>query len=152
MIKKVVIVGGGTAGWMTASYLKASFGDRIDVTVVESPRVATIGVGEATFSTVRHFFEYLGLQETDWMPKCNATYKLGIRFENWKSEGTHFYHPFERLRVVDGFPLSDWWLNEPESDRFDRDVFLISSLCDNKKSPPVHGPSAVRAGARRGRR
>lgn len=135
MINSVVIVGGGTAGWMSASYLKAAFGDRIDVTVVESPKVSTIGVGEATFSTVRHFFEYLGLAETEWMPKCNATYKLGIRFENWRAKGHHFYHPFERLRVVDGFPLSDWWLHQPLSDRFDKDVFLIASLCDNKKSP-----------------
>lgn len=135
MLRSVVIVGGGTGGWMSASYLKAAFGDRIAVTVVESPNVPTIGVGEATFSTVRHFFEYLGLKETDWMPECNATYKLGIRFEDWRAKGHHFYHPFERLRVIDGFPLSDWWLDEPVSDRFDKDVFLIASLCDAKKSP-----------------
>ncbi|AUS81788.1 tryptophan 7-halogenase [Actinoalloteichus sp. AHMU CJ021] len=135
MLRSVVIVGGGTAGWMSAAYLKAAFADRIEVTVVESPRVSTIGVGEATFSTVQQFFDYLGLRESDWMPRCNATYKLGIRFENWRAKGHHFYHPFERLRVVDGFPLSDWWLHEPASDRFDKDVFLVSSLADAKKSP-----------------
>jgi tryptophan halogenase len=135
MLERVVIVGGGTAGWMSASYLKAAFGDRISVTVVESPRVNTIGVGEATFSTVQQFFSYLGLRETEWMPKCNATYKLGIRFENWRHKGHHFYHPFERLRVVDGFPMSDWWLKEPATDRFDQDVFLVSSLADAKKAP-----------------
>ncbi|WP_248958354.1 tryptophan halogenase family protein [Sphaerisporangium perillae] len=135
MLKKVVIVGGGTAGWMTASYLRSAFGDRISVTVVESKRIATIGVGEATFSTVRHFFEYLGLREEDWMPKCNATYKLGIRFENWRGKGHYFYHPFERLRVVDGFPLTDWWLHKKPSDRFDRDVFLMAAICDAERSP-----------------
>ncbi|MFJ6658916.1 tryptophan halogenase family protein [Streptomyces sp. NPDC091377] len=135
MVDKVVIVGGGTSGWMSASYLKAAFGDRISVTVVESDRVPTIGVGEATFSTVRHFFEYLGLKETDWMPACNATYKLGIRFENWSEIGKHFYHPFERLRVVDGFPLTDWWLKQQPSDRFDVDNFVMAQLGDTLRSP-----------------
>ncbi|WP_200303556.1 tryptophan halogenase family protein [Streptomyces adelaidensis] len=135
MLQSIVVVGGGTSGWMTASYLSAAFGDRISVTLVESARVGTIGVGEATFSTVRHFFEYLGLSERDWMPACNATYKLGIRFENWREQGHHFYHPFERQRVVDGFSLTDWWLRKPASDRFDKDCFLIGTLCDNEKSP-----------------
>ncbi|MET0236206.1 MAG: tryptophan halogenase family protein [Kibdelosporangium sp.] len=135
MPRRVVVVGGGTAGWMTASYLRAAFGDGIQITLVESKNVSTIGVGEATFSTVRHFFEYLGLAEHEWMPECSATYKLAIRFENWHKQGEHFYHPFERTRVVDGFPLTDWWLQLKPSERFDQDCFLIASLCDAKKSP-----------------
>jgi flavin-dependent dehydrogenase len=135
MVDSVVVVGGGTSGWMTASYLRAAFGDSVDVTLVESKRVPTIGVGEATFSTVRHFFDYLGLVEQEWMPACSATYKLGIRFENWRNQGDHFYHPFERLRVVDGFPITDWWLRQRGSGRFDDDCFLIASLCDAKRSP-----------------
>ncbi|WP_445398863.1 tryptophan halogenase family protein [Streptomyces sp. LE64] len=145
MLESIVVVGGGTSGWMTASYLSAAFGDRISITVVESDRVATIGVGEATFSTVRHFFAYLGLDERDWMPACNATYKLGIRFEDWRAPGHHFYHPFERQRIVDGFPLPDWWLSraartdEGSGDRpvgrFDEECFLVGTLCDNHRSP-----------------
>jgi tryptophan halogenase len=135
MVTKVVVVGGGTSGWMTASYLRAAFGDRINVTLVESKNVPTIGVGEATFSTVRHFFDYLGLDECEWMPECHATYKLAIRFENWRDQGHYFYHPFERLRVVDGFPITDWWLQKRASERFDQDCFLIASLCDAKSSP-----------------
>ncbi|WP_214317647.1 tryptophan halogenase family protein [Nonomuraea sediminis] len=135
MIDNVLIVGGGTAGWMTATYLKASFGDRVSVTLVESKRVGTIGVGEATFSTIRHFFDYLGLRETDWMPRCNATYKLGIRFEDWRYPGHHFYHPFERLRVVDGFTLADWWLADPSDQPFDRRCYVIPALCDARRSP-----------------
>lgn len=135
VLEEVVIVGGGTAGWMTASYLKVAFGDRIAVTVVESARIGAIGVGEATFSTIRHFFEYLGLEEHEWMTSCCATYKLGIRFQDWRKPGHHFYHPFERQRVVDGFGLTDWWLDNPRSDSFDRDCFLIGTLCDNDKSP-----------------
>ncbi|WP_369692932.1 tryptophan halogenase family protein [Mycobacterium montefiorense] len=120
---------------MTASYLKVAFGDRIAITLVESEQVGTIDVGEATFSTIRHFFEYLGLEEHEWMPSCHATHKLGIRFENWREPGHHFYHSFERPRVVDGFNLTDWWLHNPRSDRFDRDCFLVANLSDHDRSP-----------------
>ncbi|WP_406408581.1 tryptophan 7-halogenase [Streptomyces halstedii] len=135
MARSVVIVGGGTAGWMTASYLKATFGDKLAVTLVESKNVPTIGVGEASFSTIRHFFSYLGLAETDWMPECHATYKLGIRYDNWRAEGHHFYHPFERPRIVEGVSLADWWLHKRPSDDYDQDCSVIAALCDAKRSP-----------------
>ncbi|GGQ91282.1 tryptophan 7-halogenase [Streptomyces althioticus] len=135
MSKSVVIVGGGTAGWMTASYLKAAFGDRLAVTLVESRNVPTIGVGEASFSTIRHFFAYLGLEESDWMPECHATYKLGIRYDNWRAEGHHFYHPFERPRTVEGVSLADWWLRKKPSADYDRDCSVIAALCEAKSSP-----------------
>lgn len=134
-VENVVIVGGGTAGWMTAAYLTAAFGDRVKVTLVESADVGTIGVGEATFSDIRHFFEFLGLAERDWMPACNATYKLAVRFENWREPGHHFYHPFEQLRSVKGFPLTDWWLRYPTTERFDADCFVMANLCDAGRSP-----------------
>lgn len=136
MIRSVVIVGGGTAGWMTASYLKAAFGDRVEVTVVESAKVPRIGVGEATFSTVRHFFDYLGLDESQWLPRCAGGYKLGIRFENWRAPGQHFYHPFERLRSADGFTMADWWLRMGDrSQPFDRQCFITPALCEARRSP-----------------
>ncbi|MFE3176905.1 tryptophan halogenase family protein [Amycolatopsis sp. NPDC059090] len=135
MINNVVIVGGGTAGWMTASYLKAAFGDRVSVTLVESGKVGAIGVGEATFSDIRHFFEFLDLREEEWMPECNATYKLAVRFQDWRKPGHHFYHPFEQVGSVDGFPLTDWWLKAGETDRFDKDCFVMASVCDAERSP-----------------
>jgi tryptophan halogenase len=136
MITKVVVVGGGTAGWMTASYLQAAFGDRVSVTVIESAKVPTIGVGEATFSTVRHFFEYIGLAEEDWMPSCAASYKLAIKFENWRDPGSYFFHPFERLRTVDGFSLAEWWLSlDGRVEMFDQSVFLTPALCRANRSP-----------------
>ena len=88
-----------------------------------------------TFSTIRHFFAFLGIAETEWMPACNATYKLGIRFRNWRAEGHDFYHPFERSSVVEGFTLADWWLSRGGIGQFDRDLFLISALCDENRSP-----------------
>jgi len=135
-VREVVIVGGGTAGWMTASYLKAAFGDQVSVTLVESKAINTIGVGEATFSTVRYFFEYLGLDERDWMPNCAASYKLAIRFEGWRRPGTHFYHPFERLSAVDGFSLADWWLMlDGNVETFDQSCFITPALCEAQRSP-----------------
>jgi hypothetical protein len=136
VLKNVIIVGGGTAGWMAATYLNAAFGERLAVTLVESPAVGRIGVGEATFSTVRHFFDYLGLAEHQWMPRCNATYKLAIRFENWRAHGHYFYHPFERLRVIDGFSILDWWLKfHAPGDRFDEQCFVMPGLCEARRAP-----------------
>ncbi|MEV4753488.1 tryptophan halogenase family protein, partial [Streptosporangium sp. NPDC049248] len=114
----------------------------IDVTLVESPQVKRIGVGEATFSTVRHFFDYLGLDEADWLPKCAGGYKLAIRFENWSKAGEYFYHPFERLRVVDGFSIADWWLELGDRSKpFDRSCFITSALCEAKRSPRMRDGS-----------
>jgi flavin-dependent dehydrogenase len=135
VVKDVVIVGGGTAGWMTATYLRAAFGDRISITLIESPTVSTIGVGEATFSTVRYFFDYLGLDEQDWMPACNATYKLGIKFENWRARGHTFFHPFEHFPVFSGFTLGDWWLEAGPSACFDQDCFIHTTLAGARRSP-----------------
>lgn len=135
MIQSAVIAGGGTAGWMTACYLKVAFKDRIDITLVESAQVPRIGVGEATFSTVRHFFDFLGLEEEEWMPKCAASYKLGIRFADWGTRGEYFYHPFERLRKVNGFSLAEWWLELGATEPYDQSCFITRALCEAKRAP-----------------
>lgn len=136
MKKHVVIVGGGTSGWMTAAYLRKAMGERVDVTVVEAPDIKTVGVGEATFSTIKLFFDYLGLPEHEWMPQCNATYKLAIRFENWTAEGGHFYHPFQRYDVVDGYNLGEWWMKLKRGEQaFDYACFTTPAICDAKRSP-----------------
>jgi flavin-dependent dehydrogenase len=136
MAAKVVIVGGGSAGWMTACYLKSALTHLQDVTLIESPNIRTIGVGEATFSTVKLFFDYLGLAEHEWMPPCNGTYKLAVRFQNWAGNGEHFYHPFQRYEVVDGFNLGEWWLKLFRGERaFDAACFTTTSLCEHLRSP-----------------
>jgi tryptophan halogenase len=135
-IKNIVIVGGGSAGWMTAAYLSKALGRNVHISLVESSNITTIGVGEATFSTIKVFFDFLGLQEHEWMPKCNATYKMAIKFVNWNTQGRHFYHPFQRYEVVDGFDIAEWWLKMKRGEEpFDYACFLIPLLCDNKRSP-----------------
>lgn len=136
MKKQVMIVGGGTSGWMTATYLRKALGERVDVTVLEAPHIKTVGVGEATFSTIKLFFDYLGLPEHEWMPSCNATYKLAIRFENWTSKGGHFYHPFQRYEMVDGYNMAEWWLKLKRGEEaFDYACFTTPAICDAKRSP-----------------
>lgn len=135
MVKNVVVVGGGTAGWMTAAYLKKAL-QRLDVTLVESANLRSIGVGEGTFSTIKLFLDFLELDERDWMPRCNATYKLGIRFADWATRPGHFYHPFQRFEVVDGFNLGEWWLHlKRHEEPFDSACFTVPALCDAQRSP-----------------
>lgn len=138
-MKRILIVGGGTAGWMTAAYLSKAV-PSLQVAVVESARVNRIGVGEATFSTIRHFFDFLGLDEAEWLPRCGGGYKLGIKFENWSGDGSHFFHPFERWDSVRGFSLPEWWLSaDPEQrGRFDTATFVSSNLCEALRSPRRH--------------
>jgi len=136
MVTKVVIVGGGSAGWMTASYLIKALRN-IHITVVESERIGTIGVGEATFSTVKLFFDFLELPEREWMPQCSAAYKMAIRFTNWTNvKGHHFYHPFQRFESACGMNAGEWWLKlKRQEEPFDHACFTIPVLCDAKKSP-----------------
>jgi tryptophan 6-halogenase len=135
MAKSVVIVGGGSAGWMAASHLKRALSG-LDVTLIESANIKTVGVGEATFSTIKLFFDFLGLEESEWMPPCNGAYKLAIRFVNWRANGGHFYHPFQRYEVVDGFNMGEWWLKlKRDEEPFDYACFTIPAMCDAQRSP-----------------
>lgn len=133
-IQSVVIVGGGSAGWMTAAYLSKALGKAVQIKLVESANISTIGVGEATFSTIKLFFDFLGLEEHEWMPKCNATYKMAIKFVNWNNSGRHFYHPFQRYDIIDGFSTAEWWL-KCGSEAFDYACFVVPAICDRKCSP-----------------
>jgi tryptophan 6-halogenase len=133
---KVVIVGGGTAGWMTAAYLSKALSRNITISLIESPTINTIGVGEASFSTARLFFDFLGLKEEMWMPRCNAAYKLAIKFKGWNPQTDHFYHPFQRFDTICGHTLSNWWLKFRHScDQFDYACFTVPLLCDHQCSP-----------------
>lgn len=135
-IQKIVIVGGGSAGWMTAAYLSKSLGSAVQIKLVESANISTVGVGEATFSTIKLFFDFLGLEEYEWMPKCNATYKMAIKFVNWNAEGRHFYHPFQRYDIVDGFNTAEWWLKYlKDATAFDYACFVVPEICDRQRSP-----------------
>ena len=93
-ISKVVVVGGGTAGWMSAALIKRVLGAAIDIELVESEDIGIIGVGEATIPPILHVNNVLGLDEAEFLRETKATIKLAIRFENWRVEGERYYHTF----------------------------------------------------------
>ncbi len=90
-VSKIIIVGGGSAGWMTAASLITIFPDKT-IVLIESPDIPTIGVGESTTNYMREWVNFLGLKDEDWMPECDATYKFGLKFVDF-AEG-EFYYPF----------------------------------------------------------
>jgi len=136
MVRQIVIVGGGTAGWMTAAYLRKTLDPACAITLVESGNIRTVGVGEATFSTIKLFFDWLDLDETEWMPACNASYKMAIKFVDWTALGGHFYHPFQRFETVDGVNLGEWWLKLKSGfEPCDYACFTVPALCDHLRSP-----------------
>ncbi|MGQ8364303.1 tryptophan halogenase family protein [Glaciecola sp. 1036] len=94
--KSIVIVGGGIAGWMTAAYLAKKWGQKTQISLIESSQIGTVGVGEGSTPFLKQFFADLGWHEEDWMPQCNATYKTGIEFSQWTNSErfASYFHPF----------------------------------------------------------
>jgi len=91
---RVVVAGGGTAGWMAAAALAHTLGPVIDLTLVESDAIGTIGVGESTIPPIVLFNRLLGINEAEFMRATQATFKLGIMFENWRDVGHKYFHSF----------------------------------------------------------
>jgi tryptophan 6-halogenase len=140
---RIVILGGGTAGWMAANlFARAWEALGTKVTLVESPEVGIIGVGEGSTPQLRAFFRDLGLADADWMPRCNATYKNGITFKGWSERPgfESYYHPF--ATELDGRSLSAFTYNT-HARRTGRDVwahpdrFFLPAYLSSKKLGPI---------------
>lgn len=120
----IVIAGGGAAGWLTACYLQKALGARATgptgsgaptLTVIESPDIGIIGVGEGTFPTIRTTLTALGIDEARFLRESGATFKQGIRFDDWTqaprgAAHSHYFHPFESPHRVEGMELLPFWL------------------------------------------
>ena len=93
-VRRVVIAGGGTAGWMAAAAISRSLGKVLDIKLVESDEIGTVGVGEATIPSLQNFHHLLEINEKEFMAATRATFKLGISFENWRNVNEDYIHSF----------------------------------------------------------
>ncbi|MEP1444485.1 MAG: tryptophan halogenase family protein [Paraglaciecola sp.] len=141
-INKVVIVGGGTAGWMSASALASSFKNKqLDITLVESDQIGTIGVGEASIPHIKTFNRHIGVNEKDFMRRTQATFKLGIEFVDWKQKGERYFHPFGPYGIdMEGVSFHAFWQRLQASDHSDSlDQYNIMAMAakQNRFRHPV---------------
>ncbi len=109
---RVCILGGGSAGWMTAAAISAKFHkNTAEITLIESEQIGTVGVGEATLPHIRYFNQALGIDEATFMKSTEATFKLGIEFCDWGKLGDHYIHPFGDYGVpIDNLDFHQFWL------------------------------------------
>ncbi len=137
---RVVILGGGTAGWMTAAALVRQLGDTCTVTLVESEEIGIVGVGEATLPHIRAFVQMLGLDEAEFIAATHATFKLGIEFHDFGALGTSYLHPFGSLGTdLNGVHFHHYWRRMAETgsggDLFDFSIANVMAR-ERRFTPP----------------
>lgn len=133
-VRRIVIMGGGTAGWLTAGVLAARYRERgesgIDVTLVESPGRAPIGVGEGTWPTLRTTLRQMGVSETDFVRECGVSFKQGSHFIGWCHGGAESYlHPFMPPTGWEREALPPYWQEAPEERSFAEAVCPQTAPC-----------------------
>ncbi|MDE2110114.1 MAG: tryptophan 7-halogenase [Alphaproteobacteria bacterium] len=148
ILKRFVIVGGGSAGWMTAAALSSLLGPKdVSITLVESDEIGTVGVGEATIPDIISFNRLLGLREDDFMKATQATFKLGIEFIDWGRKGDAYIHPFSRHGVdMHGISFHQYWLHDRAAGNdHSIDHYSICAVAakQNKFALPDPNPNAV---------
>jgi tryptophan halogenase len=140
-MSKIVIVGGGTAGWLAANHLGKQFKDNSDVTVtlIESPDIPPIGVGEGTVPNIRKTLQSFGISETEFIRSCDATFKQSIKFVNWmdksnKGKDNFFHHLFDIPSKLGG-DLTKYWLMDKTSQHYADMVSPQHNACELNKAP-----------------
>lgn len=149
-IDSILIVGGGTAGWMAAAYLARHLGsdlpNGVKITLVESSDIPVIGVGEGTFPSIRTTLGLIGIDEAEFIRKADATFKQGIKFVNWQTNPNtpeHFYYNlFENPhRIQNREELAPYWAfrHAEANPSFSDSVSFQHGICENKKAPKQQG-------------
>ena len=146
-IQKIVIVGGGTAGWMTAAGLAHNLAHLpIEITLIESSQIGTVGVGEATIPPIKQFYRSLGFDDLEVMRRTRATCKLGIEFVDWSGSGQSFLHPFGLFgQSSRGVDFHHYWLRlreEGMAEDFEHYCLAARLARSNKFTRPVDQPKS----------
>ncbi len=140
-MRKVVIVGGGSAGWMTAAYLNGALNDRgqkktIDITLIESPDIPRISVGEATVPSIHHMLDVIGINEGEFMKATDATFKQSIKYVNWlENKGESYHHPFSRATPGPIDRTGAKWMESKRDIPFMETVSAQTIISDINRSP-----------------
>jgi hypothetical protein len=140
-IRQIVIVGGGSAGWLTAAVIAAEHhaasGAGLQVTLLESPDIGPIGVGEGTWPTIRDTLRKIGVTETDFIRECDASFKQGSKFDQWASgrENDYYFHPFVLPQGYTETNLVTGWLQRHDNVPFADLVSFQPHLCAHGKAP-----------------
>ena len=138
--KKILIVGGGSAGWMAAAYLEAALRKNhqrpVEIALIESPDVPRIGVGEATVPNINHILAVVGIETRDFMRRVDGTFKQAIKFVNWsQGAGEHYYHPFDSFQVQPVDRTAMRWLRSDRSVPFVETRSIQPVACELGLSP-----------------
>jgi tryptophan 7-halogenase len=140
MIKSIVVLGGGSAGWLTACLIAAKHVNEnspFSVTVVESPNIPSIGVGEGTWPTMVNTLQQIGISELTFMQRCDASFKQASKFVNWTNnqQGDEYYHPFAPPQSFEQVSLASTWQQQYSDKSFADTVCLQALLCQQKRAP-----------------
>lgn len=140
-IRKVVIVGGGTAGWMTAAALSNALQKQCHITLIESDNIGTIGVGEATIPPIKLFNQSLGINENEFVQATQGTFKLGIEFVNWGRLKHSYFHPFGSYgRQFDMVDIHHHWQHAYENNQaesLDNYCMAWAAAKEGRFAPPT---------------
>lgn len=142
--QKILVVGGGSAGWMAATYLEAALNrdgrKAADISLIESPDVPRIGVGEATVVYIRYFLAVAGIDEHEFLKRVDGSFKQAIKYVNWlENRGECYYHPFNRLRNTPLDRSGSNWLMSDRSIPFAETVSAQPQLCEMNLAPQMFG-------------
>jgi tryptophan halogenase len=144
-LTSIVIVGGGSAGWMTAAALSHAVGRSCAITLIESEAIGTVGVGEATIPPIRNFNQRLGIDEATFVRETQGSYKLGIEFVDWGRKGHSYFHPFGQYGAeFDNVPFYHHWMRESLEGRIDGPIDDFSMCWAMAKAGKFSHPSADR--------
>jgi flavin-dependent dehydrogenase len=136
-IKSILIVGGGSAGWLTAGILAARHGLTVDITLVESADIKNIGVGEGTWPTMKETLQDMGISETEFFRECDASFKQGAKFSQWVTGETddYYYHPLMLPQDFVNTNLAPFWLKNNNGQSFSNSVCFQEALCQHNLAP-----------------